>query len=78
MRQAEVRLAAGAKVSETASELGTNEVTFRRWKARYGGMSSSEPKRLRELEKENARLKTFLAEKELDINILTEVSRGNL
>ena len=77
LRQAEAKLAAGAPVPQVAKELGISEATFHRWKARYGAMSSQEAKRLRELEKENARLKRLLAEKELDIDILKEVSRGN-
>ncbi len=58
-------------------ELGISEATLHRWKARYGTMSSQETKRLKELESENACLKKLLAEKELDIDILKEVSRGN-
>ena len=77
LRQAEAKLAAGATVPEVARELGISEATFHRWKNRYGAMSTSEAKRLEELEKENARLKKLLAEKELDIDILKEVSRGN-
>ena len=77
LRQAEARLAAGASIPEAARELGISEATFHRWKARYGGMSSQETKRLKELEKENARLKKLLAEKELDIDMLKEVSQGN-
>ena len=53
------------------------EATFHRWRKRYGGTSPKEAKRLKELEKENARLKRLLAEKELDIDLLKEVSRGN-
>ncbi len=64
-------------MSEAARALGISEATFHRWKNLYGGMSASEAKRLKELEKENARLKKLLAEKELDIDILKEVSRGN-
>jgi putative transposase len=77
LRQAEAKLAAGTPVPQLAKELGISEATFHRWKARYGAMSSQEAKRLRELEKENARLKRLLAEKELDIDMLKEVSRGN-
>jgi putative transposase len=77
LRQAEAKLAAGTPVPQVAKELGISEATFHRWKARYGAMSSQEAKRLRELEKENARLKRLLAEKELDIDMLKEVSRGN-
>jgi putative transposase len=77
LRQAEAKLASGSTVSEVVRELGISEATFHRWKNQYGGMSTSEAKRLKELESENARLKRLLAEKELDIDILKEVSRGN-
>jgi putative transposase len=77
LRQAEGKLASGSTVPEVAKELGISEATFHRWRNRYGGMSSQEAKRLKELEKENARLKKLLAEKELDIDILKEVSQGN-
>ena len=77
LRQAEGKLASGNSVPEVARDLGISEPTFHRWRKRYGGMSSSEAKRLKELEKENARLKKLLAEKELDIDLLKEVNRGN-
>ena len=77
LRDAEARMAGGATVPEVARELGISEATFHRWRNRYGGMSSQEAKRLKELERENARLKKLLAEKELDIDILKEVNRGN-
>jgi putative transposase len=77
LRQAEARLAAGATVPEVARELGISEATFHRWRKQYGRMSSSEAKRLKELEKENARLKKLVAEQALDIDILKEVSRKN-
>jgi len=77
LRQAEAKLAAGSSITKIARELGISEATFHRWKTRYGTMNSQEAKRLKELEKENARLKKLLAEKELDIDMLKEVSRGN-
>ncbi len=77
LRQSETRLAAGASIPEAARELGISEATFHRWRNQYGGMSSQEAKRLKELEKENARLKKLVAEQALDIDILKEVSRGN-
>ena len=77
LRQAEAELSAGATVREIARELGISEATFHRWKARYGGMSSEEAKRLKELETENARLKKIVAEQALDIDVLKEVSRKN-
>jgi putative transposase len=77
LRQAEARLAAGASIPEAARELGISEATFHRWRNQYGGMSTSEAKRLKELEKENARLKKLVGEQALHIDILKEVSRGN-
>lgn len=77
LRQAEAKLAAGSSVPQVAKDLGISEATFHRWKARYSGMSSQEARRLKELEKENARLKKLLAEKELDIDMLKEINRGN-
>ena len=77
LRQAEGKLAAGSSLPEVARDLGISEATFHRWRNRYGAMSTSEAKRLKELEKENARLKKLLAEQALDIDILKEVSRGN-
>ncbi len=60
-----------------ARELGISEATFHRWRKQYGGMSLEEAKRLKELEKENARLKKMVADQALDIDILKEVNRGN-
>jgi putative transposase len=77
LRDAEARLASGATVPEVARDLGISEATFHRWRNQYGGVSSSEARRLKELEKENARLKRLVAEQALDIGILKEVNRGN-
>jgi transposase-like protein len=77
LRQAEGELANGSTIAAVARELGISEATFHRWRNRYGGMSSQEAKRLKELEKENARLKKLVAEQALDIDILKEVNRGN-
>ena len=76
LRQAEGRLASGSTVPEVARYLRISEATFHRWRNRFGGMSSREAKRLKELESENARLKKLLAEKELvDIDLLKGVNR---
>jgi putative transposase len=77
LRDAEAKLATGSSVPEIARVLSISEATFYRWRKKYSGMSSSEAKRLKELEKENARLKKLVAEQALDIDILKEVSRGN-
>jgi putative transposase len=67
LRDAEARLSAGTTIPEVARELGISEATFHRWTNLYGGMSSAEAKRLKELEKENARLKKLVAEQALNI-----------
>ena len=54
-----------------------SETTFHRWRNQYGGLKADDAKRLRELEKENARLKKIVADQALDIDALREVSRGN-
>jgi len=77
LRQADEKLALGASVPEVARELGVSEASYHRWRNRYGGMNLSETKRLKELEKENARLKKIVAEQAVDISILKEVSKGN-
>ena len=77
LRQAEGELATGSTIPEVARELGISEATFHRWRKQYDGMSQQEAKRLKELEKENARLKKMVAEQALDIDILKEVNRGN-
>jgi putative transposase len=55
---------------------GVHEVTFYRWKRKYGEMSTSEVRHLRELESENARLKRMLAERDLVIDALKDILRG--
>ncbi len=77
LREAEGRIANGATVGQISREFGVSETTFHRWRNKYGGMGGSEARRPKDLEKENARLKRLLAEKELDMDILKEVNRGN-
>ena len=63
---------AGAKVAETCRKDGISEPTYYAWKRKYGSMNEPDVKRLRELEKENARLKRLLAERELAIDVMKE------
>jgi len=77
LREAEARLAGGATTADVARELGVSETTFHRWRAQYGGMKADEAKRLKELERENARLKKIVAEQALDLDMLREVAKGN-
>lgn len=67
---------AGQPVGELVRQYGVVENTIYRWKSKYGGMEVSDAKRLRELERENARLKKLLAEAELDKAALKELVRG--
>ncbi len=57
--------------------LEVTEQTYYRWRNQYGGMKADDAKRLKELEKENARLKRLVADQALDIDMLKEVNRGN-
>ncbi len=77
LREADAELAAGASIPEVARKLGISEATFHRWRNQYGGMKAEAMKRLKELEKENVRLKKIVADQAVDISILKEVSRGN-
>ena len=77
LRDAEVMLNAGKSMEEVLKMLEVSETTFDRWQNRFGGMKSEEAKRLKELEGENARLKRFLAEAELDKAMLKEALLGN-
>ena len=76
LRQADEALAKGTPIAEVARSLGVSEVTLHRWRAEYGAMDRDAVRRMKELEKENARLKRLVAEKELDILILKEVAKG--
>jgi putative transposase len=77
LRDAEVKIGNGATVPEVCKELGVSEATFHRWRNQYGGIKAPEAKRLRKLEKENARLKRIVADQALDMEILKEVAKGN-
>jgi len=78
LRQADVALGKGLKVPEACRQLGISEQTYYRWRTKYGGMDPLMAKQMKELEKENARLKKLLAEAELDKAILKEAARPNL
>ena len=77
LREADGRLAGGESIAQVCRDLGVSETTYHRWKNQFGGMKASEAKRLRELEKENTRLKRIVAEQALDNQILKEVAKGN-
>ena len=77
LREAEVLLSQGATVAEASKKTGITEQTYYRWRKEYGGMRIEQAKRLKDLEKENARLKKLVADLSLDNAILREASRGN-
>ena len=77
LREAEVLLSKGKKVGEVCRQLEVSENTYYRWRKEYGGLDIKQARRLKELEKENARLKKLVADLSLDIAILKEVNRGN-
>jgi putative transposase len=77
LREAEVLLSQGKSVGEVCRQLGVSENTYYRWRREYGGLEVDQAKRLKELEKENQRLKKLVAEQALDTAILKEAARGN-
>jgi transposase-like protein len=77
LREAEVLLSQGATTGEASRKVGITEQTYYRWRKEYGGMRLEQAKRLKELEKENTRLKKLVADLSLDIAILKEAARGN-
>ena len=77
LREADAELAKGTAIPEICKALGIAEATYHRWRNQYGGMKADEMKRLKDLEKENARLKALVADPVLDKAILQEAARGN-
>ena len=77
LREAEVALAQGQTVGEVCRSLGVTEQTYYRWRKEYGGLKLDQAKHLKELERENARLKQAVAELTLDKQILKEAAEGN-
>ena len=78
LREADVLLAQGKSVAQASKRIGITDQTYYRWRREYGGMKVDQAKRLKELERENGRLKRLLADAELDKAILREAASGNL
>src|ERR1700679_1869639 len=70
-------LAEGKTIDEVSRHLEISEQTWHRWRNQYGGMRADDAKRLKELEKENQRLKKLVANQALDIDMLKELAEGN-
>ncbi len=77
LREAEILLSQGDPVEAMLRAIGVTGQTYYRWRKEYGGMRVSQAKRLKDVEKENARLKKLVADLSLDNAILKEASKGN-
>ena len=77
LREADVLISQGKKVVDVIKALGVTDVTYYRWRQEYGGMSVPQIKRLKELEKENERLRKAVSDLTLDKMILKEAAKGN-
>ncbi len=77
LREGERLLAQGKEVGEVCRHLEISEATYHRWRNQYGGMKGDDVKRLKELERENQRLKAIVADQALENRALKEVARGN-
>ena len=76
LRQAEVELAQGRTVGEVCRRMEVSEASFYRWRSEYGGLKVDQARRMKDLERENARLKRAVAELTLDKQILKEAAEG--
>jgi transposase-like protein len=77
LREAEVMLAKGHTVPDVCRKLGVTDQTYYRWRKEYGGLKRDQAKKLKDLERENARLKKLVADLSLDNAILREAAQGN-
>ena len=77
LREADIHISQGKTVAETIRILGISDVSYYRWRKEYGGMAPSQVKRLKELEKENQRLRKAVSDLTLDKLILEEAAKGN-
>ncbi len=77
LREAEIHINQGISIAEASRKIGVTQQTYYRWRKEYGGLRIEQAKRLKNLEKENARLKKLVADLSLDNAILKEVSEGN-
>ena len=77
LREADRMLAEGKTTGEVCRHLEVSEATYHRWQRQFGGMKADDAKRLRELERENARLKRIVADQVLEAQALREVAKGN-
>lgn len=77
LRQVEVLRGQGMPMADAVRQIGVSELTYYRWRKQYGGMSRDQLRQLKELQKENERLRKAVSDLTLDKLILTEAARGN-
>ena len=77
LREADVLLSQGVTVGEAVRRLGVNKITYYRWRKEFGGMKTDQARRLKDLERENGRLKRLVADLTLDNAMLKEAASGN-
>jgi putative transposase len=77
LRKAELLFAEGKSRAVVCKALSVSPITLTRWQSKYGSMSKSDAKRLKDLEKENNRLKKIVADQALDISVLKDFAQGN-
>ena len=77
LREAEIHINQGISIAEASRKIGVTQQTYYRWRKEYGGLRIEQAKRLKNLEKENARLKKLVADMALDNAILKEAAEGN-
>jgi putative transposase len=77
LREADRMLAEGKELPEVAKALQISEATYHRWRTQFGGIKADDARRLKDLERENSRLKRMVADRELEIDMLKEIARGN-
>jgi len=77
LREADVMISQGKTIPQACKRIGVTDQTYYRWRREYGGMRTNQAKRLKELARENARLKRLLADAELDKAILREAANPN-
>ena len=77
LREAEIHINQGISIAEASRKIGVTQQTYYRWRKEYGGLRIEQAKRLKNLEKENTRLKKLVADLSLDNAILKEAAEGN-
>jgi transposase len=78
LREGDRLLGEGKSIAEVCKALEVSEPTYHRWRTRYGGMKADDAKRLRELERENQRLKQIVADQALEAQALKEIAKGRM